>query len=207
MVWLFSTSSTESGARPASGVTYNEAALPCSGLRTWARTQSDGFGTELVRSGDQEPVLVVGESAGGDGDDSGLGDGECADDAGGFDAVHDRHLGVHQNHVVVGAADCGDGVGAVFDHIAVVTQVVEELQHHVLVDRYVLGDQHAQTCAARGRGGDPGDRGVGRVAQRECSAATRFCDVAGFSRVAANISLTLRPTVVLLNSTSGSGGR
>ena len=81
-------------------------------------------------------------------------------------AVHDRHLDVHQHHVRLLAGDLLDRVGPVLGHQHHVTVPSKHRRHQLAVGRDIVGDQHAQRADAR-RGGDIPLRCCQRVAGLE----------------------------------------
>ncbi len=93
-----------------------------------------------------EPTGLVGVGVGGQGDDGGMAGGafELADLAGGGDAVHARHLDVHQDDVEAAGAGGFDGLDAVDDGLGgAVEHFAQGLDHHavggVVVDHQDVG--------------------------------------------------------------------
>ena len=66
-----------------------------------------------------------------------------ADDLGGLDAVHVRHVAIHQDHVVARRLPARDGLLAVVRRIDLAAQLPERLARDLAVHRIVLGDQDA----------------------------------------------------------------
>jgi hypothetical protein len=67
-----------------------------------------------IHAGRQALLAVAVEHAGGQGDDGQVGVfRHLAQSAGRGEAVHDRHLAIHQDHVRLAGAHHGDGFGAV----------------------------------------------------------------------------------------------
>ncbi len=84
----------------------------------------------------------------------------AADGPGGLEAVHDRHVEVHEDGVVRGPGDGLHGLTAVDDEVCGETQMFEHAQGHLLVHDVVLGDEDPGGVApsAPARGGVDGDR-------------------------------------------------
>ena len=70
-----------------------------------------------------------------------------ADGAGGGQAVHDRHLHVHQDDVEASAAAGRHGLGAVLDGDDLGARRRQDQLDHALVGRVILGQQHPQAAA------------------------------------------------------------
>ena len=67
-----------------------------------------------------------------------------ADLAGGLEAVHHRHLHVHQHQVVRDGLERLEGLGAVGHGLGAQAQFLEHAQRHLLVGDIVLGQQDAR---------------------------------------------------------------
>ncbi len=74
-----------------------------------------------------------------------------ADPACRLEAIHDRHLAVHQHDVEVLPAHAGQALGAIVGHRDLQPQLAEHGLGHALVDRVVLDQQHT---AAQSTAGD-----------------------------------------------------
>ena len=71
-------------------------------------SEVEGFGEVVVHAGGEAAFAVAEEGIGGEGDDGRLG-GAGADGGSGGEAVHLRHLAVHENEVV--GISFGEGYG------------------------------------------------------------------------------------------------
>ena len=122
----------------------------------------DGFAEIVVHAGFEAFLFVAFHGVGGQGDDTGPGGGVgpggwagpasgpgggvrlgagLADKAGGFEPIHPGHLEVHQNDVK-SFVGCGvDCLQAVVDHGWGITQFLEYIEDHLLVDHIVFGDE------------------------------------------------------------------
>ncbi len=86
-----------------------------------------------------------------------------ADAAGRLVAVDVRHLAVHEHRGVAAVRELGQRLGAVAGDVDREAALDEHRLDHELVDRVVLGDEHAQTRRRRWRGAG-GTAGAGSLA-------------------------------------------
>ena len=110
-----------------------------------------------VHAGGQIFINLVGERVGGQGDDRGalavVAGLRRADLARGVDAVHHRHLDIHQHQVVATGPPRLDRLLAVGDDVDVDAQRVHHRGQHLTVGGIVLGGQQAQVTVAGVRRG------------------------------------------------------
>ena len=110
----------------------------------------DRFGDVVVHPGVQASLAIVLHRVGGQRDDARprravtLDDGSCR-----LQAVHFWHLHVHQDDVVHRFADRGYRLRAVVRDVGGVAHSLEQLQHELLVDGVVLGEQDPQRVPFR----------------------------------------------------------
>lgn len=92
--------------------------------------EADRFGEEVIHTGFAACLADTSEGVAGHGDDGGLLFEEevAADFAGGVDAAHDGHLKVHEDDVVLGAANHFDGFLTVVSDVD--DGVAEALEEH-----------------------------------------------------------------------------
>ena len=92
-----------------------------------------------------DPTKHGGEAGGvrfaGSGADDGHGGatGHGADDAGGFDAVHEGHLSIHENEVVIALAKMRDGFDAVGGDVDQATEAFQNDAGRFGVDFFIFG--------------------------------------------------------------------
>jgi hypothetical protein len=127
------------------------------------------LGDEIVHAGGEAGGLVGTHGVGGQGDDRQVGGdaAEFADEPGGPQAVHHRHLHVHQDQVEAAAPRRLDRLGAVRHRLDAEADLLEDGAGQEGVDLVVFGQQHA---AVAGRVGDRRRRG-GRLGPVSRSAA------------------------------------
>ena len=140
----------------------------------------------------QALLALLAQGAGGDGDQVGR---ACAgrgiqDAPAGLQAVHHRHLDVHQDHIIRLALHGLQGFQAVLHQVGAVAQLAQHQHGQLLVDGVVLGHQDAQGQAlahvavddrfGAGGGGDlraPGQAGDEHLG--ELGGAHRLADKGG----------------------------
>ena len=107
-----------------------------------------------------------------------------------LEAVHLRHLHVHEHHVEAFLRERVERRPAAADHRRHVAGLPEQAQHQLLVDHIVLGEQEAQRTAGDGRGardrasGSPSRRRTRRRSDRTIAASRSPLRI-GFVRNAA----------------------
>ena len=106
----------------------------------------DGLGQIIVHARRQTGVAIALHGIGGHGDDHhiALARRQAADNAGGGQSVHARHLHVHEDQIVVAALDQGDRLAAIVGHVGAMAQLGQQPHRHLLVDGVVLGHQNPQ---------------------------------------------------------------
>src|SRR5581483_5891654 len=106
----------------------------------------DRLGDVIVHAGVETEFAVALEGVGGDGDDLGLAFGRkaAANGAGGLEAVHLRHLHVHEHELVVAGGKDIEGLDAVGDGVGTVTEAFKEAKRDFLVHGVVLNDEDFQ---------------------------------------------------------------
>src|SRR3989344_7469164 len=119
----------------------------------------------LVHSGLQAQAPVLGEGVGGQGQYGG-GVARSADGAGGGGTVHARHPHVHEDQVIAGARQGGDGLMARGGGLDGAAFAPQQGAGQKGADRIVLGQQHADAGEPGGDhavvfGGGDGGRGGG----------------------------------------------
>ena len=125
-------------------------------------SEVEGFGEVVVHAGGEAAFAVAEESVGGEGDDGRLG-GAGADGGSGGEAVHLRHLAVHENEVVGISFGEGYGGGTFGSDVDVATEFFEKEEGEGLVDGVVLGEENADSGEMGAVGVDGGRNGVGGV--------------------------------------------
>ena len=104
----------------------------------------------VVHAGIEAALPVLTERVCGHGQDRHGGSRAGADRARGLQAVHDRHLHVHQDRVIAALANLLQGFGAVVGEIGVEADALQQLQRDFLVDRVVFDDQQPDMCSTTG---------------------------------------------------------
>ena len=77
-----------------------------------------------------------------------------ANDGGGLEAVHFRHLAIHEDKIEAAATGGGHGFSAVLHHFNFGVEALQDVKDDFLVDGVVLGEKHATGADKRGDGGD-----------------------------------------------------
>ena len=122
----------------------------------------EGFGEVIVHADGEAAFAVAEEGVGGEGDDRGV-RGAGADGDGGGEAVHLRHLTVHENEVVGDRFGQGDGGGSVGSEVDVAAEFFKKEEGEGLVDEILLGEQNADSGEMGALGDDGGRNRVGGV--------------------------------------------
>ena len=108
-----------------------------------------------VEAGLEAPLAIAAHRVGGDGHERKMlarGPLVRADGGRRLEAVHLRHLHVHEHHVEAFLRERIERRPAAADHRRHVAGLLEQAQHQLLVDHIVLGEQEAQRTAGDGRG-------------------------------------------------------
>jgi len=123
------------------------------------------FGEVVIHAGGEAAFAIAEEGVGGEGDDGRAGR-AGADGGRRGEAVHLRHLAVHEDEVVGVVGGEGDGFETVRGEVDLAAQFLEEQEGERLVDGIVFGDQNAMAVERGwvwGRGERRGGGGVEEV--------------------------------------------
>ena len=102
----------------------------------------DRLGDVAVHARRQAALAILGEGVGGHRQDGRSGaSGQCADQSRGLQAVHHRHLNVHQDEVVGRRAGLGNGRLTVVGKLDLQADAGQQLHRDLLIDRVVLRQQ------------------------------------------------------------------
>jgi len=138
---------------------WTEARSSCEGLRQDQRDgfRVDGLGNMVIHARGKAalPILVQGVGSQGDDGDLGIPRGRIfrPDAPGRFEAVHFRHLHIHENGDVIFLGHGVHDLVAVGHHIGPVPDLVEHQTGDLLVDGIVLGQEHERFFSVRAHTG------------------------------------------------------
>ncbi len=97
----------------------------------------------------------------------------CANQLGGFHAIHFRHAHVHEYHVVASHAQGAQGFKAIFGKINVVPHALDEFAHDELVGLAIFGAQNGQAVAMAAAGDGFHDFRLRALLQRQAETKSR----------------------------------
>ncbi len=128
----------------------------------------DGFGDIVIHAGFEAKIPIAFHGAGGHGDDGQIRQLQLSpDQASGFDAIHFRHLYVHQHRMIIAAfAQMLDSLGTIVHNIERDTDVAENFGNHLLVGLMVFNEQDSGADELLSAAG---------CQQMEAAAAVVFC--------------------------------
>jgi hypothetical protein len=150
------------------------------------------LGDEVVHAGCEAGGLVLVEGVGGHGQDGDVGVArQTADLPGRLEAVHDRHLHVHQDQVVVAPGGALDGLLAVVGQVDGEPEIGQHVHGDLLIEWIVLDQQHLGARQLAGGRGHDLDRRIG-LGRRQRNAGP-LLEACGEPEHAAPAGLALGP--------------
>ncbi len=110
---------------------------------------AEGLAEKIVGAGVDGVLAILGEGAGGEGDDARVGSaGQGADLANGLAAVHVRHAEVHQDEAGMPGLEGGDGLGARGGGFGFEADRLEEADEEFAIFGHVIVDKDAKAGLA-----------------------------------------------------------